>query len=596
MIRFALALLLALWLGAPTAQAQNANCPDVPAGDSSNRCANTRFVKSNGGVPGGTPPQVQYNNSGVFGGLTDVQLTARCQLATSTLSGCVAANGVRTKLTGDTTFYVATTGSDVAGCGTAIGNPCHTRHYMYNFRLAGDYDLAGFTPTIQFADGEYNDAFTAYGPLVGQTTSVIFQGNVGNPTAVKFWPSLNTGYAHLVYIGARNTLQYIWGDMIHNFASTGGADIFAVSNPGSELTFGPGMTFGCNWSGYNAVTIAFAGLVRFQNDFSIDTGQCRRDTTATYTNGAGTIVVASATGLKLGMGIVSAGVPSDAYIGGLAGTTVTLGCLSTTPCQNSSSQTGTATIFTAGGQVFIDFGNYGQLYFNTNGDPDFSIKGTLANFAYYQVGWYYVNTLSSANAQAVTWVNQQLASGRCFVVTALSVLDTAGGLMGQPCANFGGNGTMTPIKSATLTAGSRVAALNNVTNVSIGNSIGGVAYTTGTWTAGSTSVVVASATGIAAGNKVIAPGILAGAVVTNVAGTTITIGGCSGTGTKCVTGSPAYLSGAGATTIFEGTGVPIGAYITDISGLNVTMSEPATITGTQSVMIGGQVLKGSIFQ
>lgn len=76
--------------------AQNATCPDVtPSSDSSNRCANTRFVHSVAGsaTPGGTNGQVQYNNAGAFGGLTNPQLTALCQQFTSTLSGCVPLSG-----------------------------------------------------------------------------------------------------------------------------------------------------------------------------------------------------------------------------------------------------------------------------------------------------------------------------------------------------------------------------------------------------------------------------------------------------------------------------------------------------------------------
>ncbi len=108
--------------------AQNIQCPDRPTGDSSNACANTRFVINNGGggggggipeaptdgqiygrwdaswfaigtpgggvgTPGGSNLQVQYNNAGTFGGLTNAQLTAYINLFTSSLSGAVPASG-----------------------------------------------------------------------------------------------------------------------------------------------------------------------------------------------------------------------------------------------------------------------------------------------------------------------------------------------------------------------------------------------------------------------------------------------------------------------------------------------------------------------
>jgi len=46
-----------------------------------------------GGTPGGANGNVQFNNLGSFGGLTDTQLTARIQLFTTLLSGAVPAPG-----------------------------------------------------------------------------------------------------------------------------------------------------------------------------------------------------------------------------------------------------------------------------------------------------------------------------------------------------------------------------------------------------------------------------------------------------------------------------------------------------------------------
>ena len=51
-------------------------------------------ITCNGGAsasPGGSNGQVQYNNSGTFGGLTNTQLTADINIATSSLSGAVPA-------------------------------------------------------------------------------------------------------------------------------------------------------------------------------------------------------------------------------------------------------------------------------------------------------------------------------------------------------------------------------------------------------------------------------------------------------------------------------------------------------------------------
>lgn len=81
------ALLLLLCLSsclAPPARTQNVQCPNRPIGDSTNACANTRFVIQNsggggGGSPGGTNGQIQYNNSSAFGGFT---LSGDCTIPT----------------------------------------------------------------------------------------------------------------------------------------------------------------------------------------------------------------------------------------------------------------------------------------------------------------------------------------------------------------------------------------------------------------------------------------------------------------------------------------------------------------------------------
>jgi hypothetical protein len=56
-------------------------------------------------IPGGSSGQVQYNNAGAFGGLTNAQLTALCQQFSSSLLGCVPASG------GGTTNFLRADGS-----------------------------------------------------------------------------------------------------------------------------------------------------------------------------------------------------------------------------------------------------------------------------------------------------------------------------------------------------------------------------------------------------------------------------------------------------------------------------------------------------
>lgn len=88
-------LAFGLLLIASPALAQNTTCSDRPATDSSNACANTRFVqKAISNIPptppGGTNGQIQYNNNGAFGGFT-----ANGDVTINTSTGATVANNIR---------------------------------------------------------------------------------------------------------------------------------------------------------------------------------------------------------------------------------------------------------------------------------------------------------------------------------------------------------------------------------------------------------------------------------------------------------------------------------------------------------------------
>jgi hypothetical protein len=71
---------------------------------------------SGSGTPGGVDQNIQYNNAGSFGGLTDVQVTARIQLFTTTLSGSVPAPGsVAGKVLSDNGTWIAQSGGGAPG-------------------------------------------------------------------------------------------------------------------------------------------------------------------------------------------------------------------------------------------------------------------------------------------------------------------------------------------------------------------------------------------------------------------------------------------------------------------------------------------------
>lgn len=111
----------------------------------------------------------------------------------------------RLKLLADTTFFIATTGSDSTGDGS-VGNPWRTAQHAVNL-LASSYDMNGHIVTIQRADGNYTDAVVVNGQLVGQTgaASLIFSGNAVTPANVKV--TVANGQCYNSTYGAVFTIQ-----------------------------------------------------------------------------------------------------------------------------------------------------------------------------------------------------------------------------------------------------------------------------------------------------------------------------------------------------------------------------------------------------
>lgn len=137
MTRLLAALAFLVSLSLPAA-AQNFTCPDVPHGDSSNRCANTRFVQNNGGG-GGTPalPQNQIFIGNASNVATAKAMTGDCTIVASGAITCFAtplptskgglgvdasaANGVPLFAAGTVTFVLTTgTGNFVRAAGATM--------------------------------------------------------------------------------------------------------------------------------------------------------------------------------------------------------------------------------------------------------------------------------------------------------------------------------------------------------------------------------------------------------------------------------------------------------------------------------------------
>lgn len=85
----------------------------------------------------------------------------------------------RELLTANTTYYVSTTGSDSTGDGSS-GLPWATIQYAYDY-IVKNLDVAGYTVTIQLADGTYTSGLTASSNWSGHGVITI-KGNETTPT------------------------------------------------------------------------------------------------------------------------------------------------------------------------------------------------------------------------------------------------------------------------------------------------------------------------------------------------------------------------------------------------------------------------------
>lgn len=213
---FALALCLA-----PTAAfAQNTTCSDRPQSDSSNACANTRFVHGATSTigPGGANGSVQYNNGGVFGGINPLD---------------VPRGG-----TGQQTF---TPNLPLVGNGTGA---------------VGQGTRSGNTTTFGTTSGTLTSGncaqFDANGNIVDAGTSCVNLTIVSSITALKAVDT--TKYSVVVYNAQNRPAIWRWtlGDFSSQVALDTGGAMFVKANAvsasvGAWLAVSPDHTCHSTW-------------------------------------------------------------------------------------------------------------------------------------------------------------------------------------------------------------------------------------------------------------------------------------------------------------------------------------------------------------
>jgi hypothetical protein len=191
-------------------------------------------------------------NGGTGMSATDVE-AAIDELATEKLD----IDDARERLTAARTYYVATTGSDSNDGLTAL-TPFLTGQKAADV-IRDNLDLAGYTVTVQFADGTYTDAILCNRAWTGQGTGqVIFQGNTSTPANVIF--STTSANAISAVRGARISIT---GMELRTTTSGYCLDAGAAGAIG-VLT---AVRFGTAASGH--VVSDSAGLVLLNNSYSI---------------------------------------------------------------------------------------------------------------------------------------------------------------------------------------------------------------------------------------------------------------------------------------------------------------------------------------
>lgn len=177
----------------------------------------------------------------------------------------IASVNVRIRLTANTSFFVATTGSD-SNNGLSSGTAWATLQHAYN-AIQQNYDLNGFTATINVAAGTYVGVHMR-NPIVGQNGPGFLEWAGVGATSIINADSSGVG----AFYGSMGAQAYIHGFKVQNsnnssvdFAPTGwgiyaDTSYFVVNN----ITFG-----GCGQTQLYAANHATIGVTGASSTFAV---------------------------------------------------------------------------------------------------------------------------------------------------------------------------------------------------------------------------------------------------------------------------------------------------------------------------------------
>jgi hypothetical protein len=168
----------------------------------------------------------------------------------------------RIRLAANTSFYVATTGSDSANTGLTSGSPWATLQHAWNF-ISSNYDLNGHQVTINVADGAYSSGCASTGAMVGQISPVIFNGDT--PTPANCIISLATGNCFSSSNGANITVQGFTLQVSGGGGSCLAALYGGIINQQANI-FAPCFTTA------NHMSIATGGIISINSNYNVTGG------------------------------------------------------------------------------------------------------------------------------------------------------------------------------------------------------------------------------------------------------------------------------------------------------------------------------------